>query len=53
MSYHHTPTSWTGAPVGGSRLSRLLRDILAGLDALHRAQFESPWTAGAARRGRR
>ncbi len=35
---------WSGAPARKvGRLARLLREIVAGLDALHRAQFETPW----------
>ncbi len=26
------------------RIARFVREVVAGLDALHKAQFETPWT---------
>ena len=40
-----------GTPV--RRIARLLREVVAGLDALHRAQFDSPWTKAASRKAGR
>lgn len=46
MSYHHGK-EWIGTPIGRlGRLGRLMREVMAGLDALYRVQFEKPWTTG-------
>lgn len=52
MSYHSSGR-WSGIPVGkGSRFGRLVREIIAGLDALHRVQFDAPWSDAQAGRRR-
>jgi hypothetical protein len=50
MNYHYTHNE-TGTPIGPrGRVARFIRAIIAGLDALHRAQFETPWREGPTRR---
>ena len=40
-----------GTPV--RRFARFVREVVAGLDALHRAQFETPWAKAEGRKAGR
>lgn len=50
MSYHYWDR-WSGTPVSRTgRFARFVREVVAGLDALHRAQFETPWAQAESRK---
>ena len=41
----------SGTPVfRAGRFARFVREIVAGLDALHRVQFETPWAQAESRK---